>query len=207
MVPLLLKAGGELLLCALLMLCSFNSIAQTADPVSISTTTDRVITRDTLELTDSLSRFTYQHSVKRATMLSALLPGAGQVYNKKIWKVPIIYAAFGGLVYLVKFNNDRYNIYENALLLRYDDNPDTYDEFQDIYSDDNLRSLRDFYRRNRDLSVVGISLVYVLNIIDAHVDAHLFSFNVDDNLSLNWSPVIHPSPQSATAGVRLQFQF
>jgi hypothetical protein len=50
-------------------------------------------------------------------------------------------------------------------------------------------------------------LVYVLNIIDAHVDAHLFSFNVDDNLSLNWSPVIHPSPQSATAGVRLQFQF
>lgn len=148
-----------------------------------------------------------EHSVRKATVLSAVLPGAGQIYNRKIWKVPIVYGAFGGLIYLIKFNSDRFRLYENALLSRFDNDPATNDEFKDIYSEDNLRSLRDFYRRNRDLSVVGLSLVYVLNIIDAHVDAHLFSFNVDDNLSLNWSPVIHPAPYSAAAGLRLQLQF
>lgn len=190
------------MLIALLFLMRMPAMAQSSDTVSVKTTV--VEGRGN---TDSLTSVSPPHSVKKATVLSALLPGGGQIYNRKAWKVPIIYAAFGGLVYLVKFNNDRFKLYENALLLRYDNDPATNDEFQNIYSEDNLRSLSDFYRRNRDLSVVGITLVYVLNIIDAHVDAHLFSFNVDDNLSLNWSPVFNPSPQAVATGIRLQLQF
>lgn len=200
----------------MLLLLPFSGSSQTVDSLQVdsvkkdttyilhSESKSETPTNSTAALTDTLQK---SHSVRKATLLSTLLPGAGQVYNKKVWKVPIIYAAFGSLVYLIKFNSDRFNTYENALLYRYDDDPATIDAYQGLYSDDNLKSLRDFYRRNRDLSFVGVSLVYVLNIIDAHVDAHLFNFNVDDNLSLNWSPVMNPAPGYAQAGISLHLTF
>jgi hypothetical protein len=156
--------------------------------------------------TDSLS-LVRKHNVRRATAMSAILPGAGQIYNKKAWKTPIIYAAFAGMGYLVKFNNDNFRKYENALLTRYDNDPLTVDEFADVYTEDNLRSLSDFYRRNRDLSVVGLTMVYVLNIIDAHVDAQLFNFNVSDDLSLQWSPTGTFNEQGMLAGVSMNLRF
>lgn len=155
---------------------------------------------------DSLS-LVRKHNVRRATAMSAIIPGSGQVYNKKAWKVPIIYAAFAGMGYLVKFNNDNFRKYENALLTRYDNDPLTVDEFADVYTEDNLRSLSDFYRRNRDLSVVGLTMVYVLNIIDAHVDAQLFNFNVSDDLSLQWSPTGTFNEQGMLAGLSMHLRF
>ncbi len=135
---------------------------------------------------DTLSRV---HSVKKATLLSTFLPGAGQVYNKKIWKVPIIYAGFAGMAYLIKFNNDNYHTYNNALIARNDGDSTTVDtEFKDKYTDENLATLQDYYRSNRDLSIIITSLIYVLNIIDAHVDAHLYTFDVNDNLSIKVEP-------------------
>jgi hypothetical protein len=129
------------------------------------------------------------HSVKKATLLSTFLPGAGQVYNKKAWKVPIIYAGFAGMAYLIKFNNDNYHKYNDALIARNDGDSTTVDnEFQDKYTDENLATLQDYYRSNRDLSIIVTSLIYVLNIIDAHVDAHLYTFNVNDNLSIKVEP-------------------
>ena len=129
------------------------------------------------------------HSVKKATLLSTFLPGAGQVYNKKAWKVPIIYAGFAGMAYLIKFNNDNYHKYNDALIARNDGDSTTVDtEFKDKYSDENLATLQDYYRSNRDLSIIVTSLIYVLNIIDAHVDAHLYTFNVNDNLSIKVEP-------------------
>ncbi|MBL7924019.1 MAG: hypothetical protein JNL88_07465 [Bacteroidia bacterium] len=147
------------------------------------------------------------HSVKKATLLSTFLPGAGQVYNRKIWKVPVIYAAFAGMGYLIKFNHDNYKKFDKALLLRYDEDPGTVDEYANIYTEDNLKSLSDFYRRNRDLSYIGFTVIYVLNIIDAHVDAHLFNFSVDDNISLQWSPLVQPAPGMANAGLSLTLSF
>jgi hypothetical protein len=135
------------------------------------------------------------HSVKKATILSAILPGAGQVYNRKAWKVPIIYAAFAGMGYLIKTNNDNFHKYNDALIARQDNDPNTVDtQFQNVYTDENLNSLQAYYRKNRDLSIIVTALIYVLNIVDAHVDAHLYSFDVGDNLSFKLDPMIQTNP-------------
>jgi len=141
-------------------------------------------------LEDSVLR----HSPVKATLLSTVLPGAGQFYNRKYWKIPVIYGAFAGLGYLVKFNNDRFQTYRSAYIQRSDGDPATVDPFVDRYSDDDLKVLRDFYRRNRDLSYIFAGLVYVLNIVDASVDAHLYYFDISDDLSLRHDPVIRPGP-------------
>lgn len=178
---------------------------ESPSPDSVPFRTDTVLiqTQSPLQLVDSPK----VHSVRKATLLSTYLPGAGQVYNRKAWKVPIIYAAFAGMGYLIKFNHDNFKKFDNALLTRYDNDPNTVDDYATIYSEDNLRSLSDFYRRNRDLSVIGITLIYVLNIVDAHVDAHLFNFNVDDDLSLRVNPTLEMGPYSSSAGLSLSLHF
>lgn len=155
--------------------------------------------------TDSLVQ---SHSPRKATLLSMALPGAGQFYNKKYWKIPVIYAGFAGMGYLVHFNNSRYQLYKKAYILRVDDDPATIDEFVDQYSQDDLQTLKSFYRRNRDLSYIVAGLIYVLNIIDASVDAHLFYFNVNDDLSLNFQPSFNMHVQNKISpGVSLSFCF
>lgn len=183
---------------AIFCLLVFPADAQDSDTIKVPTSKIRE--------QDSLANI---HSVRKATVLSAVLPGAGQVYNRKAWKVPILYAGFAGLGYLVYFNQKKYTEFEDALLLRYDDDPATVDEYTDVYTDDNLRTLSDYYIRNRDLSIMGLTLVYVLNIIDAHVDAHLFNFNMDDDLSLNWQPVMpfNPANGSLSPGMQLTLRF
>lgn len=153
---------------------------------------------------DSLIR---NHSPVKASVYSTLLPGAGQVYNRKYWKVPVIYAAFAGLGYLAKWNDDKYDIYRTAYRFRIDGNPETVDHFTDVYSDNDLKLLRDYYRRNRDLSLIFAGLVYVLNIVDASVDAHLFYFDVSDNLSMNIVPSVIPYHRHALTGINIGLRF
>lgn len=129
------------------------------------------------------------HSPKKASVLSAVLPGAGQIYNKKYWKVPVIYAGFAGLAYSFQFNQSRYVKYRNALKYRLDEDASTTDNYIGIYSDEQLSTLYQYYHRYRDLTVIGGAALYLLNIVDAAVDAHLFTFNVSDDLSMN----IHPA--------------
>lgn len=132
-----------------------------------------------------------KHSPFKATIMSTALPGLGQIYNGKWWKVPIIYGAFGGLIYSSVFNDLKCRTFRSAYLLRVDDDPATVDEFDGVYSDANLRELVDFYQRNRDLSLVFTGVFYALNIIDASVDAHLKDFDVSDDLTLKVRPTIH----------------
>jgi len=136
---------------------------------------------------DTLKNTEVKHSVRKATFLSVILPGAGQVYNKKYWKVPIVYVAFAGLGYLVKTNNDEYNKYKQAYIFRTDNNAGTVDGFEK-YTEDNLLTLKNAYQRSRDFAIIGVAAVYVLNIIDAAVDAHLYTFDVSDNLTLRVYP-------------------
>lgn len=134
---------------------------------------------------DSLSIL---HSPTKASLLSAILPGTGQAYNKKYWKIPIIYAGFAGLGYLAVTNNSDYKIYKDAYRLRLDGNESTVDDYVGIYSDEDLVTLKDYYKRNRDLSYICMGILYALNIIDASVDAHLFYFNVNDDLTMQVQP-------------------
>lgn len=123
------------------------------------------------------------HSPARAAIMSALLPGAGQAYNRKYWKIPIIYAGFGGLGYAVYFNTTEHNRYRDAIKIRLDEDSDKVDEFEGVYTTDNLLTLKNYYRRNMDLAIAGTILFYVLNILDATVDAHLFDFDISDDLT------------------------
>ena len=147
-----------------------------------------------------------KHSAKKAVFFSAVLPGLGQAYNKKYWKIPVIYGLTGVLTYFAVDNNKEYIIYKDAYKWRLDDNSATVDKIEGIYSDEDLRILKNYYRRNRDLSFIGMGVVYLLNVVDAAVDAHLFYFDVSDDLSLKVQPGIQPMRHSAFAGVKLSLQ-
>lgn len=127
-------------------------------------------------------------SPKKAALLS-LIPGAGQVYNKKYWKVPIIYTGLITSAYFINDNHHQYKAYKKAYLIRIDNDPNTTDEYVGQYSSNDLTVLKDFYRRNREISILCFVGVYILNIVDASVDAHLFDYDISENMSLNVSPL------------------
>jgi hypothetical protein len=131
--------------------------------------------------------FTLRHSPKKAALFSAVVPGLGQAYNKKYWKMPLIYGGIGvSMYYALQENRDFQSsrkAYKNRLA---GDSTDSFTNF----SNDNLLEYIDIKRRNRDLLYIVSSLIYVLNIVDASVDAHFFYFDVTDNLSMRWTPSI-----------------
>ena len=130
-----------------------------------------------------------KHSPTKATLLSLALPGAGQAYNKKYWKIPIVYAAIGSAFYFARDQEKSFNEFKDAYIARVDDDPNTNDEkYQSVYSNENLLSLIDFHRKNRDLLYVLTGVAYMLNVVDAAVDAHLYYFDVSDDLSANIRP-------------------
>ena len=120
----------------------------------------------------------------KAAFYSAALPGLGQVYNKKYWKIPIVYAAIGTSIYSYDFNNKKYWSYRNAYKSRKAGYSS--DEFQNlIIDDDRLLDGASFHKKNRDLSMVFTVGFYILNVLDANIDAHLKQYNVNENLTLN----------------------
>ncbi len=118
----------------------------------------------------------------KAAFYSAILPGLGQAYNKKYWKIPLVYAALGTAIYAYNFNDIKYNELRDAYKRRLEGYSD--DQFAYLTDKERLVSAQKFYARNRDLSTFFIIGIYVINIIDANVDAHLAQFNVNNNLSL-----------------------
>ena len=143
-------------------------------------------------------------TVKKATILSAACPGLGQFYNKKYWKVPIIYLGLGGSIYYYIKNNSKYEEYKSAYSARNDDDPNTNDNFMN-YTNTNLITLQDYYRDNRDLSQLFFFLIYLLNIVDASVDAHLTNYNINNNLSLYLKPDNHQN-QFETINISLTYR-
>lgn len=147
------------------------------------------------------------HSPRKATIYSTILPGLGQAYNKKYWKIPIVYAGFGAMAYFFVNNNNKYQGFKKALILRNDGDESTVDAYATQYpNQSSLVEYKDYYRRNRDLSVIGFSLFYILNIVDANVDANLYYFDVSDDLSLQWAPSLPAFPGSF-AGICLKAKF
>lgn len=145
-----------------------------------------------------------EHSVKKATVMSAVLPGLGQVYNRKWWKVPIVYAGLGTCIYFIDDNTSNYTYFRDQLIAELDSDPSTLNETE--FNSNQLREITDQYRRWLDLSYISLGLVYALNIIDAHVDAHLFQFEVNEDLSLRWQPQLIVGPRTS-AGIGLVLNF
>ncbi len=147
-----------------------------------------------------------KHSPLKASLFSTVLPGLGQAYNRKIWKIPIIYGLFGGLYALSVRNNRLYNKYlDEYVSLNYDETSSQ--EVSTAYMD-KLKEYKDRYRRNRDLTYIFIGVVYLFNIMDASVDAHLANFDVGDDLSLSIQPIVLPTyTMRSTFGVQILIKF
>jgi hypothetical protein len=151
------------------------------------------------------------HSPTKATLMSTFLPGLGQIYNKKYWKVPIIYAGFGVMTYLIVFNTNYYLTYKCAYIEA--SNGDSAGNYSDIvkkYTKDGILSSREYYRRNLEITIIFTAIWYALNILDATVDAHLFTYNINKDISLHVEPTLIRSSMLSrdfSSGVRLCLKF
>lgn len=147
----------------------------------------------------------WRPSAKRALWMAAVIPGAGQIYNRKYWKLPIIYGGFVGCIYAWRWNNMMYHDYSQAYMDLMDDDPNTksYESFLhlgNVINTDNADELKnwqnkfkkrkDYYRRYRDMSIFILIGVYALSVIDAYVDASLSEFDISDDITLRVEPAI-----------------
>ena len=168
---------------------------------------------------------TWRPDPKRALWLAVVLPGAGQIYNRKYWKLPIVYGGFVGCIYAMRWNNMMYQDYSQAYLDIMDNDPTTesYNKFlhlgtkitsanEERYKD-LFRKRKDYYRRYRDLSFFVLIGVYALSIIDAYVDASLSDFDISDDLSMHVGPTVISNKErnlpfkSTGVGVRCALTF
>ncbi len=162
-----------------------------------------VVAQQDSALTDDKKKAIYSRA-RKATVLSAVLPGAGQVYNKKAWKVPIIYAGLGASAYFFVQNYNDYQFYRTNLIALNDDDATTVNTTP--YSTSDLIDLKQGSRNRRDISAVAFVGVYLLNLIDANVDAHLSTFDVSDNLTMRLSPVFPNGQMVAGLSFRIHFK-
>lgn len=140
----------------------------------------------------------------KAAFYSAILPGLGQAYNKKYWKIPIVYAFIGGGLYFYFDNDKQYDRYRDAYKSRLAGKPD---EFAGVVTDDGLIRAQKTLRRNKEISLLVTLGFYALNIIEANVNAHLMQFNVDDDLSIRPHYKINEMNNKGDVGLTLNFKF
>ncbi len=140
---------------------------------------------------------------KKATLLSALIPGAGQVYNGKTWKVPILYAGIVTDLYFVQYNNRRYVNFREALFALDKGEPN---QFPSLNRASLVRNV-DYWRQNRDLTLLLLLGIYALNLVDANVDAHLSGFDISEDLALQVAPHLGTVSASNSLGLSLKIRF
>lgn len=150
---------------------------------------------------------TKEHSPGKAALLAVAFPGAGQIYNKKWWKLPFVYGGATIFYLTITFNHNNYILFRNNLVraVNGEEVDDRFKRYQD--PENGLRRGRDFYRRNRDFNIILATIFYGITIVDATVDAHLMNFDVSDDLSLNIEPTIMPVQGQFISGLSLQFRF
>jgi len=204
-----------------------------ADNAKTDTLTQDSLLSDTLKVLQTISDSLARNSApvklhykkpdpKRALWLALVLPGAGQIYNHKYWKLPIIYGGFLGCTYALLWNQQMYKDYTQAYLDIMDEDPTTasynnmlpygYDitgreeQFKSIF-----KRKKDFYRKNRDLSIFAFFGVYILSVIDAYVDAQLSTFDITPDLSMKVGPTVIEqktySNKSGAVGVQCSLNF
>ncbi len=148
----------------------------------------------------------FSHNVKpgkKAALYSLALPGLGQVYNRKFWKLPIVYGAIGTTLYFTISNTRELKRYNTALNLELKGEPH---EFGDA-TETQITLIRNAYRKNTELSSLLTALFHGLTIIDATVDAHLFKFDISDDLALEWHPNFLTGNNSVIPSIQLSLHF
>lgn len=141
----------------------------------------------------------FQPNPKKAGLYSAILPGAGQLYNKQYWKIPLIYAGVGAAVYFIQFNTEKYQTYRKAYIASLEGREH---EFTGKYDQSALKQLQDGYKRYLDMTLLLTAVGYTLQVIDAVVFAHLKNFDVSPDISMRMAPVSYPN---GGAGLGLVF--
>ena len=165
---------------ALLMLIALNSIAQ-SNAVAVSDSSQFQL------------KWNQSHSPLKATVFSAVIPGSGQIYNRKYWKAPIAWAGLGACVYFISENTKNYRFWKDAYIAFNDTDLTTNPSGEaEGLSSNQLNTNQLFYKKLVDVSYMSFLSVYALQIIDANGDAHLFSFDVSPNLTLRYTPVVSP---------------
>jgi hypothetical protein len=195
---------NRLVLNVLFIVFTFNVIGQNVKDSLISDTSNNIRKiatekKDTIRKyvalnkmfskVDSSSVQTGKKDPRRATILSAILPGLGQAYNEKYWKIPVVYSIFAFMLFVTEDNNDKYHKFKQAYLTYgTDEQPDWLPSYM---SKDMVKIRKDAFRRDRDLCLIITAGVYLLNILDANVDAHLMDYDISDDLSLRIKPDYH----------------
>ena len=220
---------------ALLWLGTTQAMAQKDSLAVESLSLEDSITIDSASLSKALAPkalrkkrnwATWRPDTKRAMWLALVLPGAGQIYNRKYWKLPIIYGGFVGCAYAMSWNNQMYHDYSQAYLDIMDDDPNTqsYNQFLHLGAQidasnierykEIFRKRKDRYRRWRDMSMFVMIGVYAFSVIDAYVDASLSEFDISDDLSLRVEPTVINNNQrtrnplrSSTFGLQCSLTF
>jgi hypothetical protein len=194
-----------LFLVLLAIVTVLNASAQ--DSTAVSTGDSLLIDgRDTLELTSYAARY----DPRKALLYAAVVPGLGQIYNKKYWKLPLVYGGMFALGYAINFYQDGYTTYKAKLYFNLENG---YEADEDIYPGDdyttaNYRRIVDQYKRERDFMIILMGGVYLLQIIDAHVDAHLKEFDLNPKLQLSVTPTVEQNDLiGRTSGISLVFKF
>ena len=209
-----------LLLIGLVALIGFQKAE--AQVVVFDTVGNAVMTADTIVKSSKpakTAKAKKPHSPKAATIMSACLPGLGQIYNRKWWKVPIVYAGLGGIGYMSYSNYSEYNSYLHAYEFKTGDLPEGVTlsqhelDLANKYSDSQLQTYKESYRRSFELYTIILAAWYGLNILDACVDGHLYSYDISDDLSLSVDPYLRPMetfvpmPQYAQVGLSFKLNF
>ena len=175
---------------------------------------EKIVVTDSLLL---LPEPEFKPSSKKAVIYSAILPGLGQIYNRKYWKLPLVYGGALGLTYAITWNGRTYGDYKQAYsdlvnnvengsymnYLRSSMTPDSYPGGREAFRA-SLKRRKDFYRRNRDLAIIVAVGVYALCMIDAYVDAELYNFDMSPDLSMRVYPVIWGPTSYSKMAVGLQ---
>lgn len=184
--------------------------------------------QDTIAVTEKVKRF-LKADPMRATMLAVALPGLGQIYNRKFWKVPFVYAGFGGAVFAITYNSTNYSkfmkayqdftddipqtdsyleLIKNADPATYDPvlHPGTYDPSSASWYTERMLRQVDLFKKYRDLSYIGFAAWYLLTVLDANVDASLFNYDISNNLNLQIEPVQVPQGGYASLGLNVRMK-
>lgn len=158
-----------------------------------------VVKTDSIPPTQDLNKKIFIPNPTKATWLAVVFPGGGQIYNRKYWKLPIIYGGFAGCAYALSWNGKMYKDYSQAYLDIMDSNPNT-KSYEDLlppnarYNEEQLKNTikkrKDMFRRYRDLSIFAFIGVYLISIIDAYVDAELSNFDITPDLSMKVEPTV-----------------